>query len=72
MENERLDFINSLECKRIYPGDSSVLPALENFDCGDKEKYSYGVSSEMLKSFHCSQGDEVDAGSYRNDECKAC
>lgn len=49
MENERLDFINSLECKRIYPGDSSVLPALENFDCGDKEKYSYGVSSEMLK-----------------------
>lgn len=42
------EFIKSLKYKKIEPGDSSILQALEKFDCGNPEHFAYGVSKRML------------------------
>ena len=45
------EFINNLECKKVEPGDISILEALSRFDCGNTDSPYHDVSSRMLGRF---------------------
>ena len=45
------EFINNLVCKKVEPGDTSVLEDLSNFNCGSIDDAFYHVSSNMLERF---------------------
>lgn len=45
------EFINNLVCKKVEPGDTSVLEDLSNFNCGAIDDAFYHVSNNMLDRF---------------------
>lgn len=45
------EFIKNLECKKVEPGDTSILEVLDRFNCGNTDSPYHRVSSGMLKRF---------------------
>lgn len=51
-----IEFVNSLSCEKVYPGDERVLNKLDSFQCGDNfnprtTTLGKSVSEKMLKRF---------------------
>ena len=45
------EFIKNLECKKVEPGDTSILEVLDRFNCGNTDSPYHCVSSGMLERF---------------------
>lgn len=42
------DYVDGLECRRVYPGDEDILNNLQDFKCGDPKDFRTVVSESML------------------------
>lgn len=45
------EYVDNLECRRVYPGDEKLLNNLQDFMCGDCEDFRTVVSEQMLDRF---------------------